>query len=74
MCDCISLLYCRKLTEHCKLDIIEKNHLKKEMNKVLKLYPFSLEILVPFLFISILQPSNFMILKVYIIQGMVTLF
>ena len=33
MCDWVSLLYCRKLTEHCKLAVMEKikiTILKKE--------------------------------------------
>ena len=31
MCDWVSFLYCRKLTEHCKPAIMEKNHYKKEL-------------------------------------------
>ena len=29
MCNWVTMLYCRKLTEHCKPVIMEKNHYKK---------------------------------------------
>jgi len=34
MCDWVTLLYNRKLTEHCKPAIIEKKIIKKFFNKI----------------------------------------